>query len=478
MKHLYKLFIALAVLFCKILTIRCPSNRASALVTKSLSTLPSSVSFYSASSICTPLLLTLAFLASTSTLAAELKFASWNLGWHISNAELAAWIDACGKRYARGSDGLWQQSEQETAQVGWDISEYRSRIAGLDMTKMPPCSVYRADGMKGNLAVTPTSHEKRLTQLAQVLKKEVNADVIAFQEVSGTQAVREALGDAASEYTICSFDNEFKVQRLAFAWRKSKFQAVGNCVVHREIALTHLPPEQQLRPALSVTLRAGNTTYRLLTLHLKSGCVSALDGGQLDAAPKARSLKGAKKDDPCPMLQQQIAPLETVFETLAQGVDHFMVVGDFNRNLWHEMNAPDQAIRANNTDPTSALTNTTTNNLYRELNDGVPLSSKATLVKLSCPVDAETQALCDYAAKAPLKGADKQRLVSSRALGCRNGVGLDHFLISDTLKAKVAGAEKIAIGRFGRSQGPTSARSEPLLGVSDHCPIVLRINNP
>ncbi len=423
-------------------------------------------------------LLTAASLASTTTQAAELKFASWNLGWHISNAELSAWTQACGKRYARGSDGIWQLSDQDTAQIGWDISEYRSRIAGLDMTKMPPCSVYRADGMKGNLAVTPASYEKRLAQLAQVLKKEVNADVIAFQEVSGAQAVREALGDAANEYTVCSFDNEFKVQRLAFAWRKSKFQAVGNCVVHREIALTNLPSEQQLRPGLSVTLRAGNTTYRLLNLHLKSGCVSALDGGHLDAEPKVRKSKGVKKDDPCPVLQKQIAPLEAVFETLAQGVDHFMVLGDFNRNLWHEINAPEQAIRANSTEPTTPLVDTTTNNMYRELNDGMPANSKASLVKLNCPVDAETQALCDYSTKAPLKGADKQKLVSSRALGCRNGVGLDHFLISDTLKPKVAGAEKIAIGRFGRSQGPNTARSEPLLGVSDHCPIVLRINNP
>jgi endonuclease/exonuclease/phosphatase family metal-dependent hydrolase len=423
-------------------------------------------------------LLTAASLAIGTAHAAELKFASWNLGWHISNAELGAWIQACSKRYARSSDGIWQLSEQDNAQVGWDISEYRSRIAGLDMTKMPPCSVYRADGMKGNLAVTPASYQKRLSQLAQVLKNEVNADVIAFQEVSGTQAVREALGDAASDYTICSFDNEFKVQRLAFAWRKSKLQAVVNCVVHREIALANLPAEQQLRPGLSVTLRAGNTTYRLLNLHLKSGCVSALDGGHLDAAPKVRRSKGAIKDDPCPVLQKQIAPLETVFESLAQGVDHFIVLGDFNRNLWHEVNAPEQAIRANNSEPSSALVDTTTNNLYRELNDGIPASSKATLVKFNCPIDADSQALCDFSTKAPLKGADKQKLVSSRALGCRNGVGLDHFLISEPLKTKVIGAEKIAIGRFGRSQGPNTVRNDPLLGISDHCPIVLSVNNP
>jgi endonuclease/exonuclease/phosphatase family metal-dependent hydrolase len=426
----------------------------------------------------TTLVVMMTFFTSTSVQAAELKFASWNLGWHISNEELPAWIQACSKRYARGGEGIWQLSDQDTAQIGWQVSEYRARIAGLDMTKMPPCSVYSANGMKGSLAVTPNAHEKRLTQLAQVLSKEVNADVIAFQEVSGAQSVREALGDSANDYTVCSFDNEFKVQRLAFAWRKNKFQQVGNCVVHREIALSHLPPDQQLRPGFSVTLKAGNTTYRLLNLHLKSGCVSALDGGHLDAAPKVRKSKGIKKDDPCPVLQQQIAPLETVFETLAQGVDHFIVLGDFNRNLWHEINAPDQAIRANNTEPTSPLTDTTTNNLYRELNDGMPASSKAFLVKLNCSVDSESQALCDYATKAPLKGADKQKLVNSRALGCRNGVGLDHFLISETLKPKVVGAEKIAIGRFGSSQGPNAVRSEPLLSVSDHCPIVLRVNNP
>lgn len=49
-------------------------------------------------------------------------------------------------------------------------------------------------------------------------------------------------------------------------------------------------------------------------MHLKSSCVSPLDRGKLDG--------NVRPDDPCPILQQQVGPLETVLEDLPVGVDH------------------------------------------------------------------------------------------------------------------------------------------------------------
>ena len=53
-----------------------------------------------------------------------------------------------------------------------------------------------------------------------MLREDVKADVIAFQAVSWVAAVREALGPAAGSYVACSYIG-YKIQRLAFAWRKS-----------------------------------------------------------------------------------------------------------------------------------------------------------------------------------------------------------------------------------------------------------------
>jgi hypothetical protein len=410
-----------------------------------------------------------------AALAQTIKVASWNLGWHVSSAELPSWIATCNKLYSRQSNGQWVEasSQDSNAVTGWEITESRAKIESLDMKKMPPCGVYRANGLKGNLPVSAKAYAKRNQQLAELLRDHVSADLIAFQEVSGAQAVREALGEQSSEYEICSFDEPYKIQRLAFAWRKAKLRQTQPCKVHAEIALGNAAGEQPLRPGLSMVIQAGSKTIRVLTLHLKSGCVSPLEKGKLDGAPQNKMRKGVKLDDPCPTLQQQIEPLEKVIETLGQGVDHFIVIGDINRNLWHELNAPDEPIRSNNSDPTSALGSATTNNLYREINDGQPTSSRMTLVKLSC--STELNALCDFSTKGILKGPQRQELTNARGLGCRNGIGLDHALVSESLTQWVKSAKKISIGRYGNSRAPNSASDVPLLSVSDHCPIVLTL---
>jgi hypothetical protein len=126
-------------------------------------------------------------------------------------------------------------------------------------------------------------------------------------------------------------------------------------------------------------LRVHGQLIRFMTLHLKAGCVSPLDRGKLDA--------NSGPNDPCPVLHQQLSPLEAGFETLEAGGVSFIVIGDFNRNLWHELHevAGAKAVRSDgNTDLTQALpANVLTQNLYREINDGVPATSKATLLELT-----------------------------------------------------------------------------------------------
>jgi endonuclease/exonuclease/phosphatase family metal-dependent hydrolase len=416
-------------------------------------------------------ILSLAPKLSHAEATAPLNFASWNLGWHVSAAEVPNWITQCSKSYVKdATDGNWKPAaaDNKSATVGWYIKESRAKVEGVDLAVMPPCGVYEA-GNREKIPVTPASLAKRSLQIATIIEQSVKPDVMAFQEVSGVAAVKEALGKKASQYNICSFDSEYKIQRLAFAWKKEFGEPTEKCAVVHAMSLPDLPKQDQVRPGYTVTLKIRGQTIRFLTLHLKSSCVSSLDRGQLDED------KG--NGDPCPILQQQVAPLEAVFEKLGDKVDHFVMLGDFNRNLWHEMNevAGAKAVRSDGSSdlgkPRAASVKT--QNLFKEINDGVPATSKAVLVSMTCPGSEETQKLCERSKTEALKRADLAPLTNKDSLGCRNPIGLDHFVVSETLKASVKEAKKVAIGVMGRSMAASGKFPEPLLAVSDHCPIVM-----
>ena len=406
--------------------------------------------------------------------ASTLRVATWNLGWHVSQAELPQWIEQCSKSFAKNSQtGVWEVVSPQTAgaKVGWSVDESRPSLEGVDLTVMPPCGVYRSPSRAG-IAVTPAAWAKRNEQITKVLRDGVKADVIAFQEVSGVAAVREALGTAAADYEVCSFAGD-KIQRLAFAWRKSLGAAIDPCRDVRELSLPHLPVKDQVRPGLTLTLQVGGKRVRFMTVHLKSSCVSPLDRGQLDGNAGPR--------DPCPVLQQQVAPLEAAIEDLPKGVDHVIVLGDFNRNLGHEAAKVKGAepVRSDGTTnlaaprPASVLTR----NLLMEVNDAQPAASRLTLLQPMCKGSAEVSAACE-AVKSRLLTTEERRVLSDRGgLGCRNPVGLDHVLVSAGLAQAVMTTTKVSLGNLGRS---LSARPpeypEPLLAVSDHCPLVVEID--
>jgi hypothetical protein len=214
---------------------------------------------------------------------------------------------------------------------------------------------------------------------------------------------------------------------------------------------------------------------RFMTVHLKSACVSPVDGGRLDGN------RGA--DDACPVLQQQVGPLETAFERMGAGVDGFVVLGDFNRNLWHEQRRIQGAEAVRSDGQVDLATDrppgVATRNLLLEINDGAPSSSQAVLLSASCKGSAEIEAACGASKEGKIDAAQRRLLTGKQGLGCRNPVGLDHVLVSATLEPAVVGAVKVPIGVFG---GSLAARPpehpEPLLAVSDHCPLVVDLALP
>lgn len=70
--------------------------------------------------------------------------------------------------------------------------------------------------------------------------------------------------------------------------------------------------------------------------------------------------------------------------------------------------------------------------------------------------------------------AEVNLLASPRHLGCRNPLGLDHILIGVGVGISDS-AEHVAIGAFGGTKAAGGGFPDPLLAVSDHCPMIANL---
>ena len=261
--------------------------------------------------------------------AADLKLASWNLGWHLSQAEAKNWIAGCDTRYELDQNKAWKKSANIEATIGWEM-DWRPRDADIklpwNIERMPPCNVYEDDNRKV-IPVTLSAFKNRTNALAKTIT-EIAPDVIAFQEVSGEAAIKEVLGKSASKYQVCSY-TAYSVQRLAFAWKKSLAKSKGVCETYDALSLPENGNERRPRPGLRLALDMNGKKTAFLNVHLKSSCVSPLEKNE----QLRGQLESTQKD--CIVLQQQILPLENWIEQTSKSFDRFIVMGDFNRDLWH-----------------------------------------------------------------------------------------------------------------------------------------------
>ncbi len=212
-------------------------------------------------------------LASTLVRAspAELKIATWNLEWFMKPETVRALTPACtpadaprdGARRAIPCDVA-----HELARSGEDISAMRRYARNLD------------------------------------------ADVVALQEVDGADAARLLFTD----YEFC-FSGRVAVQNNGFAIRRGLPFACGP-------DFEPLSLRDDVRRGVELRLFPGTAReMRMLSVHLKSGCArDALDSSRPSCAELARQV---------PVLEQWI-------DAQASQRRPFAVLGDFNRDLRRE----------------------------------------------------------------------------------------------------------------------------------------------
>jgi endonuclease/exonuclease/phosphatase family metal-dependent hydrolase len=163
----------------------------------------------------------------------------------------------------------------------------------------------RPTGDRGLPSDVTTRSEEDFDRLAQYAR-ELNADLIAIQEVDGFPAASKVF--PKDQYSI-HMTRDHVIQRVGIVVRRG---------LHYDINpdLTALA-EHHLRSGADITLHLGGSDLRVLAVHLKKGC---RDQPLLKA-----------KSEPCEELKDQIEPLsEWIAERKAEAVP-FIILGDFNR---------------------------------------------------------------------------------------------------------------------------------------------------
>lgn len=394
----------------------------------------------------------------------EVRFVTWNLGWHLSSAEARQWINTCSQPFTLNPvTHIWEPSTAGNGKLGWELEWGRDAKIAWDIGALPPCDVYQT-AAREIVPVTEAAYSTRIRRIRSLLEGQAAADIYAFQEISGAAAVREILPGAPADWFVCTFSG-YKIQRLAIAVRSSVGR-FSDCLDEPSLSLPSEEERNRPRPGLSATVVIDGISIRVMTVHLKSSCVSPLE--QSSSNQNRGQLAGLNEH--CVILQKQISPLESWIEDIA--TIPTVLLGDFNRNISQEKaTIPPNSVRLDGSDPRSPRTpSTRSRSLIGEVNDGTPATSELTIIEPACPISPQAEDLCKRIQTQFVSRADLVPLTKPNSLGCRNPVGLDHVLVSPSLAAG-ARAEKVPLGSFGGTRRGTAQRPDPLLAVSDHCPL-------
>ena len=314
---------------------------------------------------------------------------------------------------------------------------------GFDAMMMTaPCNAYakRKHPAKAETVENYNAKLEGLRATVENLIQNENIKVIAFQEVKSREVIEQVLGEFAGQFNVCVAPHD-AFQTVAFAWDKSISSvpsAANSCVPNPDLAIAEQLRDESVRrrarPGLALQLVIHEAPVTFLNIHLKSGCANLKTG---------RGFAGRKLTDPdpaCEVLNRQIPIIEDWVENVAKESPRFVLFGDFNRRIDEEERAlvVKSEVRTDGTDPTEPNTKdewgrVKSSYLWQEIADGFPVMHQVPLI--------------------------------STERGCTGLKGLDHIVISDSIKqsqTRALSSRKIAV---------VKKRPQPI-ATSDHCPRV------
>jgi endonuclease/exonuclease/phosphatase family metal-dependent hydrolase len=157
----------------------------------------------------------------------------------------------------------------------------------------------------------PDAHPKRAEDIETLnhYAAELNADVIAIQEVDGAAVAARVF--PTDKYSI-HMSHDHEVQRVGVVVRRGLRYDVN-------ADLTDLNVNHRLRSGVDITLRLDPAPLRLLAVHLKTGCFD-------------RPLNERGRGDCAELREQETVLSDWIAARRSEGVA-FTVLGDFNRHM-------------------------------------------------------------------------------------------------------------------------------------------------
>ncbi|MFM7397033.1 MAG: endonuclease/exonuclease/phosphatase family protein [Gammaproteobacteria bacterium] len=267
----------------------------------------------------------LTLLLSRATPAAEqtLRIATWNLEWLIAPEEFRKLADTCVPRDAAPGP--------RTRSIPCNVAQELDRSA-LDF------------------------------QALERYAKQLDADIVALQEVDGIAAARKVFRG----HDFC-FTGREGVQNTGFAIRKGVRHRCSDDFI--ELSLDN----QVRRGAVLIVYPGEQREFRLLSIHLKAGC------------PR-RPLDDPRRD--CRLLAEQVPVLERWIDEQAAAGRRFAILGDFN----HDLLANTGAARNEQGQP---------QNFWAEIDDGDPTGADLVNVAegqafMNCAPDQNYRSYIDH----------------------------------------------------------------------------------
>lgn len=386
-----------------------------------------------------------ASLAQAPAAAAEVGIASFNLAWAGTANDFKRHVDVCSAADVQWCDTRAKVAQGATVPTPQEDARAKQCQAAVDQASggaaqsllVAPCNAYKLNARKiaaGGLAL----YDDKLAGLTKTIDRvvgEQRVDVIAFQEVRSDEVIRTILGSHAAAFDSCVASHT-SFQTVGFAWRKSVTSTPGQCAAEPSLAIKEKPNDpaslRTLRPGVVLKLTIDGAPVTFMNVHLKSACANLVTGG---------GFPGRELTDPepaCQILNRQVAPLENWIEAVAANSPLFVLMGDFNRRVDQEASrrVRRNKVRKDGTPPDSPNTlgpegQVSSRFLWQEISDGNPR-----LVQI------------------PL---------ASLATGCTGFVGLDHILISRSLKER-------QIQPLVSQKLPVDKKPRQVIGTSDHCP--------
>ncbi len=141
--------------------------------------------------------------------------------------------------------------------------------------------------------------------------RQLDADVIALQEIRGPEAARRVFDEERYEF---HFSGRRNAQLVGFAFKRQ-------LEVEPHPDLVELSLGESVRRGVDIRVQVAGRPLRLLAVHLKSGCFSeSLDSSNTN----------------CQKLSAQLPLVEKWIDERALQGEAFAVLGDFNRRLRHD----------------------------------------------------------------------------------------------------------------------------------------------